>query len=178
MAKDIQPVELTGSNAPLANVLLADGKIVPSTSIYAEVPMLYNGATLDFQRGNTQGILLASATRSITVISPDQTNHNNDGVIITLSITANPGGAETLLLQLQLTDPITGSGSYGTIASMTATAAVNQIYRLIIHPGASTAPETATNNKAYALPVPRTFKVAVGASGAGSWTYSVAYSLM
>src|SRR3990167_8842281 len=62
-------------NFPAA-AALADAAAVPTTSKIGSVPMLYNGATVDLSRGNTEGTLLASAARTTSIQSATQTNYN------------------------------------------------------------------------------------------------------
>ena len=63
---------------------------------------LYNGASFDRRRGNTEGTLLASAARTTSVGSAAQTNHNARGVRITVYVTAK-AAATNLALYLSET---------------------------------------------------------------------------
>jgi hypothetical protein len=138
--------------------------------------MAYNGASWDRWRNNTEGTLLASAARTTTPPNPTFINHNARAVTLTLNVTANPGGSETLTLRLRYVDPVSGTIN-SALASITTVAATNATYRLMVGLGASSSPDTPTNSKAYALPLPRNCSVEVLHSGTGSWTYSLGYSL-
>src|SRR5262249_18335382 len=51
-------------------------------------PLSFNGSTWDRQRGNVETTLLASASRTATVSSADQTNYNGRGVQVDIDITS------------------------------------------------------------------------------------------
>lgn len=137
--------------------------------------LAYNGVTWDHWRNNHETIIYPSAVHTGTHSSPTQINYNAKGVIIYLNITANPGGAEFLGLNLHYVDPASGLVTT-LISSMQTTAATNGMYTLHLYPGASTDPDTPNNNKSYSLPLPRQWQVAITHSGSGSWTYSVGCS--
>jgi hypothetical protein len=60
----------------------------------------FNGINWDRERNNTQGTLLASAARTATATSPNQTNYNAKGVQLTIDVTAVSGtGGLILVLQ-------------------------------------------------------------------------------
>lgn len=125
---------------------------------------------------NTEGLLLAGAARTTLATSPNQTNYNGRGIVLTLDVTANPGGAEYLVFRLGFVTP---SGKKGpVVAQFQIAAATNGTYKLMVAPGASGTPEVAASNKAYALPVPRTWYADVYHSGSGSWTYSLEYATL
>lgn len=135
----------------------------------------YNNSAHDYWRNNTEGTLLASAARTVSTPSPNQTNFNAIGVIITLDITANPGGTETLTLSFAPISPVTGSASYHAIQLVTQSA-LNAIYRLTIYPGANATPDVSANQNAFRpAVVPKTWVATIVHSGAGSWTYSLGY---
>jgi hypothetical protein len=126
---------------------------------------------------HASGTLLASAARTATTQAPQQSTENARAIVIGLHVTANPGGAETLEVRVYGVDPV--SGALGDeFAVLAAAAATNAVYRLMIGPGLSGAPAAPTRNKAYALPLPPVYAVAVVHSGAGSWTYSLSYAHM
>jgi hypothetical protein len=156
-------VQLTGSNVKL------DGASLPIIPL-----MLYNGNTYDLQRGNMQGTLLASSTRTVSVTAANMTNHNSGGVILTLDVTANPGGTETLTLIIRHVDPVTGKITPGA-ATFPIPAATNGLFRLFVYPGASV---NDTNNKFGSVPVGKTWTASVSHSSTGSWTYSLGYDLV
>ena len=145
------------------------------TGLTAIGELAYNGATWDHVRNNHETIIYPSAVHTGTHSSPTQINYNAKGVIIYLNVTANPGGAEFLGMNLHYVDPASGLVTT-LIATLTTTAAVNGMYSLHLYPGASTPPETPNVNKSYSLPLPRQWQVAITHSGAGAWTYSVGCS--
>jgi len=136
---------------------------------------LSNGVTWDRQRGNTDGILLASAARTATAASPNQINYNARGVMVTLRVTAVSG---TGLIQLKIwgINPVTGSataGVFGATASITTTGD----YTLEVYPGASGG-STASGITFTNAALPRSWKVEIYHSDTSSYTYSVGYSLI
>ena len=145
---------------------------LPANAIYG-----FNGVTWDRTRNNMEGTLLASAARTVTTSSPNQTNHNSRGVIIYLTVTANPGGAETLKVSLIYIDPVSGAES-SDIASNTTVAATNGLYTLQIYPSTLDTTDSQANNATYSTMLPRTWKATVTPSAAGSFTYSLGYSLI
>jgi hypothetical protein len=59
---------------------------------------------------------LASAARTASLTSPQQTNVNAKGVVLYLNVTNNPGNSETLRLIVRSKDPASGATQY--IASL------------------------------------------------------------
>jgi hypothetical protein len=136
----------------------------------------YNGSTWDRQRGNLDLTLLSSASRSSSQNSPDQVNYNARGVLVLLNVTANPGGAETLTLELQAKNGVT-STYFPLVNTGAVITAANGMRGLMVYPGAV---ETVAGADLWVqgLALPRNWRVAVQNSGAGSWTYSLAATLM
>lgn len=126
----------------------------------------YSGA-LDRWRNNTQGTLLASAARSASTSSADQTNYNGRGVKVYFNITAVPG-IDTVTLAIEDKDPI--SGAYTAILTGVAQVATG-LTILTVYPGGLT-----TANLASPQPLPRTWRVTVTHSAGTSFTYSVAFA--
>lgn len=155
----------SASVAGLATALAAN---VMASGMYAT-----NGGTMDAWRNNTEGTLLASAARTVDTSSGVQTNYNAKGVAVTLNVTGNPGGAETLSLILFYDDPASSSTIYVAVTGVVITAA-NGIRTLIVYPGAV---ETIANSEVWVqgVPVGRNWGAIVDHSGAGSWTYSLGY---
>jgi hypothetical protein len=132
------------------------------------VPFLYNGATFDRQRGNTEGTLLASAARTAETDSAVQTNYNARGVILFLNATVVGTGT----VQLHLIGNI--GGSFGaTISSSVATGTAS--ITLLVYPGVLDAD---INGDGRSGVVPRSWFARVSKSDGSSWTYSLAYSLI
>lgn len=133
------------------------------------LPFRFNGTNWDRDRNNIEKTLLASAARTTTTSSPVQTNYNGKTVVLTLNVTANPGGAETLELRLAYRVGVTSA----TIAKMAILAATNGVYHLIVGLGATATPENPGNHKLYSMPVPRNYVATVAPSASGSWTYDL-----
>lgn len=131
---------------------------------------LYNGSTYEDERSNTEGTLLASAARTATTYSSDQTSHNHRGVLMILNVTANPGAAETLTVSLEAKDSI--SSGYRSITAFATVSATNARYAFVVYPGAVETTDN-TSTQTQGLPVPRTWRAGVTHSAAGSWTYSL-----
>lgn len=145
------------------------GDLGGSSRFLGVAGMLFNGATLDRPRNNLEGTALASAARTATTQSSDITNHNARGVALWLDLTVVPG-VQTVTLSVEAKDPV--SGKYSTIFTGAAeVATATRFYE--VYPGVA---ETANVDAAVALP--RTFRVSVTHSGAGSFTYSVGYCLI
>ncbi|SRR5579884_647578 len=180
-------VELGSSGAPARRVVLydasgnalwsvatpADGQALAAAPTLTVQQLLYNGATLDLQRGNQQGTLLASATRTANTASADQTNYNARGVLLFLNVTAasGTGGVRALV---QAKDPISGSTQFlasATPAFKTATG----LYVYSVYPGA---PVGAFLEQATQAALPRTWSVLVQHGDASSYTYSLGFALI
>ena len=137
----------------------------------------FNGGTYDKFRGNVASTGLASAARTASTPTPDQTNYNGRGAKIFLDVTATPNDAQTLTVTVEEKDGV--SGKYVQIASFTALVAsvltatpTTETYEYEIGPGIA---ETvaAAKHELQALQLNRTWRVNVLHSAAGSWTYSV-----
>lgn len=136
----------------------------------------YNGTTSDLWRNNTEGTILASAARTASTNSADQTNYNARGVIVILTQTVNPGASETLQLVLQARDPIDTAGYFNLSTPTTATAfgGGTGSIRYILYPGINTTAGGGWDAQ-FSVALPRIWRVRVVHSAAGSWTYSVGY---
>ncbi|MGE0227764.1 MAG: hypothetical protein AB7I38_10995 [Dehalococcoidia bacterium] len=138
---------------------------------------LFNGSGWDRLRGNAAATGLASAARTASTATSDQTNYNGRGAQIILDVTATPNNAETLQVTVELKDPV--SGKYVQVAAFTAlTASVlgatptTETYVYTLYPGAAETIATA-KHELQALPIGRTWRVNILHSASGSWTYSV-----
>lgn len=154
---------------------LADGN-TGTTSLGAG-PMLYNGTTWDYQRGNTEGTLLADAARTANTSSATQTNRNGRGVIATLRVNA-ASGTGGLTLKIIGQEPIGGFSYVCLTASAAITATGTYAYEL--YPGSSTAGSAgaALVNTRVAGILPRTWFAQVVHGDASSYTYNVSYSVV
>lgn len=117
-----------------------------------------------------QTTLIARGSYTSVQLSPNQENDLARGVMISLHVIANPGGAETLTIQLiELGVQNNADQVIGSLASVAAT---NGTWRLMWYPGASTAPD-GTHHKTYALRLSRRWRVNIAHSSTGVWTYRV-----
>lgn len=126
-----------------------------------------------------QEVILASAARApgagsrdtSAVFSPPV---DADAMIVTVDITANPGGVDTIQPIVQAFDP--ASGKFTDYATFTAlTAAVNQTFQKVLSSVAVAAPG-GTNVEGKIGPLPQQFRVQVLHSAVTSHTYSVGVS--
>jgi hypothetical protein len=185
----------TGTGLPGVALLAHDGgstfnRITSANSgdgvapqfVLASCQDAWNGASLDRWRNNVEGTVLSSAVRAASTNSSDQTNHNVRGVVVTLDITNTPNNAETLTLQIQFKDPVTGK--YQTVTAYAAlTASVlgaNPTTATFLYTLYPAALETAavSNHEVMGLALPRTWRVRVVHSAGSNWTYSVGYQLI
>lgn len=127
----------------------------------AAFPYLFNDTSFDRERGTVEGVALASAARTVTTNSADIISYNGRMAAAIINITAVPG-IETVILNIQGKD--VASGNYYTIASSAASAATG--ITLV----------TSTYNS-FTVFIPRIWRVNVTHSAAGSFTYSVGYTI-
>lgn len=117
--------------------------------------------------------LLPSAARTASTSSTVQVNPGYRGLKLTFSVTANPGGAQTLAFQLTTHDPVAGTG----VALLTVAASATPGGTYMLYPGLSGAAAEGilvTRN----LVLPTQWSVTVTHSGVGSWTYVVSVELL
>jgi hypothetical protein len=114
--------------------------------------------------------LLASASRTTTQTSADQTNNvNGHFLTVILDVTVNAGGAGSITLSINGKDPASGK-YYAILTGVPVTAVSTNIYRL--GPGLVDQLNQVANDVA-----PRTFQIVVTANNANPVTYSVGYVL-
>lgn len=126
--------------------------------------ILNPAGTLDRVRGNVTATGLASAARTATTSTPDQTNYNGRGCRAYVDVTAVPG-IETVTVTIEVKDPV--SGTYTAILTGAALVATGHVI-YTVYPDA-----TVTANLAASLPLSRTWRVKLTHSASGSFTYSV-----
>lgn len=148
-----------------------DGKAL-TTGIPAH-GMLYNGATADRERGNTEGTLLASAARTAGVVTANVTNHNACGVHVALRVTvaSGTGGLQVLI---QGYDALSAT-AYTLNAFPTAITATG-IYTYELYPGIGAVTGSVVQRTSATLP--RTWLCQMLAGDASSYTYSLGYALV
>lgn len=146
-------------------------------STYLPAAMLVNsvGTSWDRVKGNFEAALLASAARTATTNSPDQTNFNGQGALVTINVSVE--GAATVSLKLQGKDSV--SGNYYDIvdfgAIYTATSDAPGAKTCSFHPGNVAADHVGIANGTAAKSglLPRIWRAVVTPSDATSTTYSL-----
>lgn len=132
---------------------------------------LYNESTLDRQRNNTETTLLASAARTATTSSADQTNHNARGVLVTLDVTAvTDTPSITLVVQAKM------GNNYEALLTASAAVTATGTHSYIVYPGVGAASGDVTQVAGF--PLPRTWRVTLTHGDSDSITYSVESSLI
>lgn len=128
-------------------------------------PQRYNGASHDYERGNLSGVLLASAARTTTVSSADQTNYNGHGVRVRIVVSAS---ADTPSVVFSVQGKDAGSNYHPLLDSPAVTGAGTTV--LLV------APWTTASANARAVDfLPRTWRVTATHADADSITYAVYY---
>lgn len=138
---------------------------------------LFNGSTFDKQLNNTQGILLASAARTASTGSANQTNYNARGVHVCLDITA-ASGTGGLMVRVQGIDLISGN-FYSLNGSPTGIIATGT-YDYEFYPGSTQGSVAGSNNVngRYQTALPRIWKAQINVGDSSSYTYSLSYALI
>jgi hypothetical protein len=132
-----------------------------------------NGASYDPELGNTHGTLLASAARTATTSTADQTNHNARGVVLFVNVTA-ASGTGGLTVQPKGKDPV--SGGYYRLNAPPSAITGTGLYLFEVYPGASGTGGDVAQRTAGALP--RTWAVTVVHGDASAYSYSLGYALI
>lgn len=144
---------------------------------------LYNGSSFDRQRGNTEGVALASAARTTTTQSELLTNHNARGMIVYLQVTSAPANTETLTVYLSAWYPDSSAFAYVATGMIITGNEGPKMIAAMYAPGLATSADVIDAStgsrfrKTYNMIVPRSVFVTVFHSAGSSWTYSVNYSL-
>lgn len=142
----------------------ADGRVPGPLSVSINFPLAYNGISSDRYRNNHELTVLASAARTASVNSGDQTNYNGARVKVVIDITAVAGSPS---LTFTIKGKSTLSGKYFTLLASAALTGVGTTV-LTVSPGATAAANLTANDF-----VPRLWRVEVVAGTADSVTYSV-----
>jgi hypothetical protein len=141
----------------------------PPQNVVVENPGLYNGATIDRQRGNVDTASLITASGATTTqTSADQVNFNGRGLVVVLDMTAVGTGSVTATIQ----GKDAASGKYYTLLAGAAVV-TNSTNVYTVYPAAP-----ATANVSANSPVPRTWRVTVTAGNANPTTYTVGASVI
>ena len=149
--------------------LAADGLALPTAPDVLAMLMAFNGATADRWRGNTEVTLLASAIRSTTTNSPDQTNYNARGVVLYVNVTAYTLGS--LTPRIQLKDPV--SGTYGDAWIADTAIGATGLYIYQVYPGVGGDVE-GVMREFNSMVLPRTWRATIIHGTGDNITYSVA----
>jgi hypothetical protein len=121
----------------------------------------------DRLRANQDITLLASAARTTTVSTADQTNYNGDAIDVVLDVTNAGTGSITVTIEGK--DALSGK-YYTLLAGAAVVANGTTVYR--VGPGLTAAANAVANFR-----VPRTWRVTVTHNNANPITYSVGASL-
>ncbi|WP_424766294.1 hypothetical protein [Paenibacillus sp. sgz302251] len=135
----------------------------------------FNGTTWDRWRNNQQGTLLASATRTANTTTPNQTNHNARGVLVSLIVTAASG---TGGLQIQVYGLSQNGGVLGYSAPLPSSAITTTgRYVYTLYPSASL---SIGGNMVAAVnqPLVRTWYVTISHLDGTNYTYYVDFALI
>jgi hypothetical protein len=151
----------------------SDALFSTGVGLPVETALLFNGATFDRQRGNTEGTLLASAARTATTSSSIMVNYNARGVAIILNVTvaSGTGGLQARVVGI---NPVT-AGTYTVASNMTAIVATG-VYIVEIYPGITGTGGNVVQRNAGILP--RQWQGQVVHGDASSYTYSLGYALV
>jgi hypothetical protein len=185
-----QNVQLTGSNVPDSQRLpikilsstgnepsigvpgSTDGIGGSNTSLYTGTYQLgFNSGSWDRWRNNTEGILLASAARTNSPVTPQQTNYNARGVILFLDVTgvSGTGGLKPYIYGVC---PVTGKSE--SIYAFSSTITTIATHSFAFYPSVSVAAFTGADSGV----LPRKWFAYISNSDATSYTYSLGYSLI
>jgi len=121
---------------------------------------------------NAEGTLLASATRTSTTTSPNMTNKNAKGILVSLNVTV-ASGTGGLQVVIRGHDPVTGTVYWLNALPVAVVATGINVYEVC--PAVNTAASGVKQRTSGELP--RTWSVSVIHGDSSSYTYSVGYSL-
>lgn len=159
-----------GSAFTIAGATTADG--VSGASLPLVSKGLFNETTVDRQRGNTQGTLLASLARTSNTQSPDTINYNARGVQLIVNLTAFTTAASIVV-------NIEGKGALGNYYALTAAPTAitaTGVYVYEVYPGVGAASGGVTARTSGV--VPRVFRANITHNNGNSHTYAVTYQLI
>jgi hypothetical protein len=146
---------------------LADAAALPTTTKVGAAGMLYNGATLDLERNNTDVVILASAARMAAVQGDDTRAYNAKGLTVVVDVTVIPSDNITMTIQ--------GKDANGVYYDLLVGAAISTVSTNVYVVGLGAA---VTANASANRPVPKVVRVNMAVSnGATSITYSVSLAL-
>jgi len=169
-------VTVVGKVSPLVNAeksMQVTGSNVEQTlnqnlPAKANLMGISDGTKIQAMQGNISGVLLTSAARTISTVTPDQINLNFKGVTLFLDITAVTG-SPSLLLYVQRKNPATGT--YVSVLTSTIMSTTG-LREFMVGPGI-----TVTANQSVNMFLPRDWRVLVYPQTADSVTYSLSYAM-
>lgn len=165
--KNLKIVPFLANNIALASIA-TPSDASSGTNIAAIGMFNYNGTTYERNRSNMQSTLLASAARTVTTSSADQTNNNAKGLHVVLDVTS--AGTGDITLTIEGKDTLSGK-YYTLLAGTNVTTNSTNVYK--VYPGLPATANVSANDI-----VPRTYRVTVTANNANTITYSVASLLV
>ncbi len=155
----------TGQGSPPVGVHAADD----TPRLSGQLAYAHTGGTVfDAWHNNLQAILLASAARTATTSTANQTNYNARGVHVYLKVTA-ASGTGGLSVRIVERNADGSAAAYLNAAPTAVTAVGDYVYEL--YPGASGAGTNVPQRTSGALA--RTWYVEVTHGDASSYTYRV-----
>ena len=162
-------VDIGGARAQLVapHATDTDGYLLAVQPFLADA----TGLGVDAARGNSEATLLASAARSASNYTAEQSNVNARGVLLALNISAHGGGAG-IRPYVYAVDPISGGQAQMWVGSYQTTSGLKLF---LMCPGASTAGGLAG---VVGQALPRRWKVLIEHGDAASHTYSLAACLI
>ncbi len=169
------PANFNLTQANSIAIQMGGSDAVTAANVLELVQGLYNGSTVDQQRGNQDNITVINASAvTTTQTSSDQTNYNARGLIIVVNVTTLTGTSPTLTPKLQGKGRV--SGQYFQIGA--AISAINAtgtfVYLFSVSAPAAAGGITAT----AAFPIPRTWNFVMTAGGTitnATYTVEVLY---
>lgn len=141
------------------------------STIASQGGVAYNESTYDRLRNNVEFPILSSAVRAITTTTSIFSLYNAIGFMCIINVTVNPGGAQTLTLNVRGYGNTSILNVAGIPAQAWAGAAGSSM--LVVYPGIGAGWSGGTGNAFSNTKMPRRFDITVTPSGAGNWTYSV-----
>lgn len=168
----VAPLAYDNSTGNYNRVRAPMADAVGGTAFQEVVPGLYNESTVDRQRGNTHGTLLASAARTATTVSAAQTNYNARGVLLFVYVTG--AGTGSITPKIEALNPL-GTGTFYVASYNAITTTGSYVY--VLYPGANATAPAATSGTASAV-LSRSWDLVMQHADSSSWTYSVGHSLI
>lgn len=151
-AAQVTATQTVDTELPAA-AALADGASNPTTPTVGAAQMLFNGSTLDRERGNFNTTTGDTGAKTATGNGATQTNYNARGMLVVYNIGAVSGTAPTLVLKLQHS-PDGGTTWYDIAGANTVSITAPGVAAMMVHPNI---PAVANGGVQY--PLARTWRV-------------------